>query len=98
MINVVIVGHGLAGRAIHAPLIRRQPDLRIQGIVARDPAVRAEAVALWDARGYADLDDALADPSADLIVIATPHDTHADLAVRTLQAGKPCVVDKVMAL
>src|SRR5262249_52348021 len=30
--------------------------------------------------------------------IATPHDTHADLAVRTLEAGKHCVVDKVMAL
>src|SRR5206468_6019526 len=34
----------------------------------------------------------------DLVVIATPHDSHADLTCRTLAAGKDCVVDKVMAL
>ena len=100
MINTVVVGHGLAGRAFHCPLIRRQPDLHLHGIVARDPAVRAEAVALWG-RGRARLsraDARVADPAVDLIVIATPHDTHADLAVRALDAGKHCVVDKVMAL
>ena len=31
-------------------------------------------------------------------MIATPHDTHAELAIRSLDAGKHCVVDKVMAL
>jgi scyllo-inositol 2-dehydrogenase (NADP+) len=98
MINVVVVGHGLAGRFFHCPLIRRQPELRLAGIVARNPAIRAEAEALWGARGFASLDEALVDPSLDLIVLATPHNTHADLAVRALQAGKACVVDKVMAL
>lgn len=99
MIQTVVVGHGLAGRAFHAPLIRRQPRLRLHGIVARNPAVRAEAVAFWgDVRGYDDLDAALADPAVDLVVIATPHASHADLVERTLGAGKPCVVDKVMAL
>ena len=100
MIRTVVVGHGLAGRAFHCPLIRRQPGLELHGIVARDPTVRAEAVALWghEVRGYADLDEALADPAVDLVVIATPHDSHAELAVRALDAGKHCVVDKVMAL
>jgi len=98
MIPTVVVGHGLAGRAFHCPLIRRQKELRLHGVVARDPGVRAEAVALWDVRGYADLDEALADPEVQLVVIATPHDSHAELAVQSLQAGKDCVVDKVMAL
>jgi len=98
MIPTAIVGYGLAGRAIHAPLIRRQPALSLRGVVARDPAVRAEAVSTLGVQGYAQLDDALADPAVRLVVIATPHDTHADLVVRTLEAGKDCVVDKVMAL
>ena len=37
-------------------------------------------------------------PAVELVVIATPHDSHAELAVRTLEAGRHCVVDKVMAL
>ena len=100
MINVVVVGHGLAGRAFHCPLISRQPDLKLHGIVARDADTRSQALALWgpSVRGYADLELALADPEVELIVIATPHDSHADLAVRALDAGKHCVVDKVMAL
>ncbi len=57
-------------------------------------------MALWGegVHGYASLDDALADPIVALVVIATPHDSHAELAVRTLQASRHCVVDKVMAL
>ena len=100
MIRTVVVGHGLAGRSFHCPLVRRQPGLKLHGIVARDPRVRDEAVALWGdgVRGYAGLDEALADPAVELIVIATPHDSHAELAVRSLDAGRHCVVDKVMAL
>jgi scyllo-inositol 2-dehydrogenase (NADP+) len=100
MISTVVVGQGLAGRSFHCPLIRRQPGLKLHGIVARDPRVRAESVALWggDVRGYAGLDEALADPAVELVVIATPHDSHAELAVRALDASRHCVVDKVMAL
>src|SRR5262249_39916491 len=98
MIPTVVVGHGLAGRAFHCPLIQRQSELQLYGVVARDPSVRAEAEALRGVRGFAELQGALDDPQVRLIVIATPHDTHADLAVRALEAGKDCVVDKVMAL
>jgi scyllo-inositol 2-dehydrogenase (NADP+) len=100
MINTVVVGHGLAGRAFHCPLIRRQPGLSLRGIVARDPETRSQAVALWGpgVQGYADLEEALADPVVQLVVIATPHDSHAELAIRALESGRHCVVDKVMAL
>lgn len=100
MIGVVVVGYGLAGRSFHCPLVRRQPAMRLVGIVARDPVARAEATSVWgsDVAGHASLDHALEDPRTDLVVVATPHDAHADLAVRALEAGKHCVVDKVMAL
>jgi scyllo-inositol 2-dehydrogenase (NADP+) len=100
MIATVVVGYGLAGQAFHCPLIGRQPGLALHGIVARDPVVRAQALSELgrEVRGYAHLDEALADPDVQLVVIATPHDTHAALAVKTLEAGRHCVVDKVMAL
>ena len=100
MLPTVVVGYGLAGRYFHCPLIRREPRLKLHGIVARDPAVRAEALAFLGpaVRAFAHLDLALADPVVELVVIATPHDSHAELCIRALQAGKHCVVDKVMAL
>ena len=98
MIDTVVVGYGLAGRSFHCPLIRRQPGLPWPGSL---PATRRSAARprhRWGVRGYASLDDALAIPEIRLVVIATPHDSHAELAVRVLEAGKDCVVDKVMAL
>jgi predicted dehydrogenase len=43
------------------------------------------------------LDDLLADPALDAIALATPVPTHADLAVRVLEAGKHCFVEKPLA-
>src|SRR5688572_22299286 len=45
-------------------------------------------------RFTADIDDLLDDESLDAIVLATPVPTHADLAVRVLDAGKHCFVEK----
>ncbi len=98
MINTVVVGYGLAGRHFHIPLLRRQPAINVVGFVARDPKLRREGELAEGIRGYADIDEALAESSVELIVIATPHDSHAELAIKSLHAGKHCVVDKVMAL
>jgi len=44
-----------------------------------------------------ELDDLLGDPDLDAVVLATPVPTHADLAVRVLEAGKHCFVEKPLA-
>jgi predicted dehydrogenase len=48
-------------------------------------------------RVTADLDDLLADPELDAVALATPVPSHADLAVRVLEAGKHCFVEKPLA-
>ena len=45
----------------------------------------------------AEVDEILADPSVDAVALATPVVTHADLAVRVLEAGKHCFVEKPLA-
>jgi predicted dehydrogenase len=50
-----------------------------------------------DARVSAELDDLLADPELDAIVLATPVPSHAEMAVRVLEAGKHCFVEKPLA-
>lgn len=68
------------------------------GVAARDAELRAKAAAEQRCKTYEDMNSALADPAVDLIVLATPHDTHAPLAIAALGAGKHVVTDKVMCL
>jgi predicted dehydrogenase len=49
------------------------------------------------ARFTGELEDLLEDPTLDAIALATPVPTHADLAVRVLEAGKHCFVEKPLA-
>jgi predicted dehydrogenase len=61
-------------------------------------AMRARFAAQYpDARFTTELDDLLGDPELDAVVLATPVPTHAELAVRVLEAGKHCFVEKPMA-
>jgi len=45
----------------------------------------------------AELDELLTDPSLDAVALATPVSSHAALAVRVLEAGKHCFVEKPLA-
>jgi UDP-N-acetyl-2-amino-2-deoxyglucuronate dehydrogenase len=45
-------------------------------------------------RAYASYDDLLADPDVDVVSIATPSGTHADLTIQALRAGKHAVCEK----
>jgi predicted dehydrogenase len=51
-----------------------------------------------DTRFTGSLDELLADQELDGVLLATPVRTHAQLAVRVLEAGKHCFVEKPLAL
>jgi scyllo-inositol 2-dehydrogenase (NADP+) len=92
LIRVALIGYGLAGETFHAPLLTADPAFQLRLIVTR----RAEAVARGGtgAGVVADPAQVFTDPDVDLVVIATPNNTHASLAERALAAGKHVVVDK----
>lgn len=96
--RVGIVGYGFAGRRFHAYLISRVPELRLTAVASRDPERRRQAEQDYGVETVPTLDDLLARDLADIIVIATPHDTHCALACQAMAAGKHVVVDKVMCL
>lgn len=99
MLETVVVGYGLAGKSFHIPLIRREVRLRLAAIATRDPSRRAQAESEQGVPSYPSLEAALASSTRiDLVVIATPHDSHESLSISALEAGKHCVTDKVMCL
>jgi predicted dehydrogenase len=91
-LQVALIGYGGAGRIFHAPLISGVPGLQLNCIVTSQlAAVQRD----WPGvRGAPSASDVFADPTIDLVVIATPNASHFELAQTALHAGKHVVVDK----
>jgi len=98
MIGVGVVGYGYAGRSFHTYLVPLAAGLELRAIVARDPDRRQKAEEERGVKTYATLDALLTDEAIQLVVLATPHDTHADLAIQAMNRGRHVVTDKVMCM
>lgn len=94
--GVAIVGAGAFGLT-HATAIDAHPSLELRAVAGSTPESAAELANRFGAYPGR-LDDILADPSIDGVIIATPHATHVDLARRTLAADKYVLVEKPLAI
>ena len=93
--NIAVVGCGYWGRH----LVRNFYDLGVLSIVCDgtdDGRVRARQLAP-DVRVCARMTEVL-DSSVDAVAIATPAETHSELALKALEAGKDVFVEKPLAL
>jgi predicted dehydrogenase len=91
-IRVGIVGFGFVSKTFHIPLLKASEGYRIVAISSSHPDdVRAM---LPDVEVVADPKKLAAHPDVDLVVIASPNETHAPLADAAMRAGHNVVVDK----
>jgi scyllo-inositol 2-dehydrogenase (NADP+) len=94
-IRTGLIGYGLSGARFHAPLLAAEPAFTLAAVATR----RAEAVGReWPGVCVLSVETLLADPTLELVIIATPNDAHAALAERALLAGKHVVVEKPFTL
>jgi scyllo-inositol 2-dehydrogenase (NADP+) len=94
-VGVGLIGYGLAGSALHAPLIEAEAGLRLLAVASRRPeAVRRDLPAV---RVLATPAELLEDPAVDLVVVAAPTAAHYQLACQALAAGRHVVVEKPLA-
>jgi scyllo-inositol 2-dehydrogenase (NADP+) len=94
-IRTAVLGYGFAGRIFHSPFVHAVPGLELSAIVQRHG--ENAATDYPGTRILRSVDQAFGDPDIDLIVVATPNDSHVEMARRALQAGKHVVVDKPIA-
>lgn len=95
--RLALVGAGMITQESHLPAALGLPRVKVVAIV--EP-VRARAGALANAYGIAptivaQLQDVLRE--VDGVVIATPNDTHKDLAVQCIEAGVGTLIEKPLA-
>lgn len=99
-IRVALVGAGAFAQGMHLPNLARLHDqFEIHAVVSRTGTNARAAAQQWQA-AYAttDIDQVLGDAEVELVIIATRHNLHAELALRALKAGKHVLVEKPLAI
>ena len=95
--KAVVVGYGMG--AHHAKAIDSAPGLALHGVCDLIRARRDQARQQWpQVKLYARYDRVLADDDVDLVVLATPHNVHSEMAIAAMRAGKHAVIEKPMCL
>ncbi len=96
-LRVLVVGLGHMGLS-HARAYERLDGFELAGLCARSIATRTDLPAAWsNLPRFADYAEALATLKPDIVSINTWPDTHADFAVRALEAGAHVFVEKPLA-
>ena len=96
--NIGVIGAGWIAKT-HMEFLLETGRTDITWIAARTPdnleIVRQDFNIPNKTRDYKEI---LKDPAVDLVLIATPPDTHRDMFIAALKAGKHVLLDKPMAL
>ncbi len=94
-----IIGCGDVTEVKSGPGFQKAQGSALVAVMRRDRA-RAEDYARRHGvpRAYGEADALIADPEVDAIYIATPVSSHCALALQVAAAGKPCLVEKPMAM
>lgn len=97
-VGYAIIGStGVIGK-VHIDALSQLDNCRLVGVYARTPEPLRQQAAALGVKPYAALDDVLADPNVDAIIIATPHPSHLEMTLKAASAGKHILVEKPMAV
>jgi predicted dehydrogenase/threonine dehydrogenase-like Zn-dependent dehydrogenase len=98
-VGIAFVGTGGFATSVLLPAFERTGGVRLVRTVSGRGLNARHAADKFGADGVAaSLDDVLAMPDVDAVVISTRHDSHASLAARALAAGRDVFLEKPAAI
>jgi len=99
IINVALIGAGGFATGMHLPNIAKLSNKYKLHAVMNRTGHKAKSVSEQYKANYAttNYEDILNDKDVDLVLISTRHDSHAELSLKALQAGKNVFVEKPLA-
>lgn len=98
IINAAIIGLGWWGKNLVEAVQDKSERLRFVHGVSKEPATVRDFAKAKGFRLSDDLEQALADPQVQAVVLATPHSLHADQIVRVAATGKAVFCEKPLSL
>jgi polar amino acid transport system substrate-binding protein len=98
-VRIALLGAGNFATGTLLPLLRERRDVDLR-VVLSASGLSASSVAERGGfeRCATGPEEIFHDPDVDLVLIASRHDSHAELTARALEAGKPVFVEKPLAL
>lgn len=98
-ITIGVLGAGLFANATLLPALRKVKDVELVGIASSGGLHAAHSGRKFGFRYACSREEQiLDDPEINTVLVLTRHDSHAELAVRALQAGKHVFVEKPLAV
>jgi predicted dehydrogenase len=98
VVGVAVLGVGRAGLVHARNFAQNIPEARLVGVYDTSKERVDEVANSLNTKGYYDLDEILAEPSLDAVVVAAPTFAHKDLVVAACQAKKAILCEKPMTI
>ncbi|MDX9924630.1 MAG: Gfo/Idh/MocA family oxidoreductase [Ignavibacteriaceae bacterium] len=96
--KVGIIGLGGIAQLVHLPILNKQANVSIEAIC---DVTKSRLKSVGDkyniSKRYLDYNELLALEEIEAVIIATPTNTHSEIALEALKAGKDTLVEKPMA-
>ena len=94
--NLVVIGYGGMG-SWHVGHAQKSDVVELAGIYDIDPA-KSELAKSRDIFAYDSLEAVLADEKVDMVTVAIPNDSHKEVVIKALNAGKNVICEKPVAM
>lgn len=96
MTGVGIIGAGHFGR-VHAKAIASVDGLEVVAVCSGSEGAARDFVTDFGGTACSDWQHVMADPRVEIVLVATPHHLHEEIAIAAAKAGKHILLEKPMA-
>jgi predicted dehydrogenase len=96
-LKTAVIGLGAAGRFHCETIAASVPEMELVAVVESVPEVAARTAAAYGVPAFATCAELIRARVCEAVTIATPHTSHADVAVQCLQAGLHVITEKPMS-